>query len=221
MDFVEKYKKFEIFYEEDIDMFTTFIDFVDVSSSNIVSLKEKIEKMYIADESISYTPSFKEIYLTEKKLTVKEKDFLQKLNIYSSSMTGWKSDKSIEDFEKISSAPYDYINKYIDDLENLKNYFNNLIKNSPPYDFELWINYKGDPVHNKFIKLMFSNYKKKIFENMTDYLARICFLNTNALGYCLFTSIAVIKDNEKNRFIDIRTLTEQDFIQEIRENILF
>ena len=68
MEYVKSYKKFKIFHEEDIDMFTTFIDDLDVSANSLNLLQEKITKMKKEDPTIKFTPDFMETYISNRNM---------------------------------------------------------------------------------------------------------------------------------------------------------
>ena len=216
MEYIKSYKKFKIFYEEDIDMFTTFIDDLDVSANSVNLLQEKINKMKEEDNTIKYTPEYKDVYQASKGIPgdlindsiQKTKDFINRnADLFSNS----------NDFVKFSTSPYVYIDKYWSVLEILRLRLLTEIENMPNHNYEIFISYDGNPKHNEFIKNINRKYKHKFFEKIHDYFFKVSLLDTEILGYFLFTGILSIRDINKSTSIGVRFFKERALINRLKK----
>ena len=215
MEYIKKYKSFEIFYEDDINMFTTFIDDLDVSANSLNLLQEKITNMKKENPSIKYTPEYIESYVSTKDIPGNLANFMR--NFEKKYPSPRKS--NLVEFDKISDDPYPYMNKHSKLIENLRYLLIAQLAHHGDYLYELWIRYDGNPKHNNFMKETFELHKKKLFEKMRDYLARVCLSSNYALGYCLFTGIAFIRNNIDDIYVDLKTHNEKEFIKELKKII--
>ena len=212
MEYVKSYKKFKIFHEEDIDMFTTFIDDLDVSANSLNLLQEKITKMKKEDPTIKFTPDFMETYISTKGMPGYISSFVRDFEKKYS-----KSDRV--EFDKISDNPFPYMNKHSVLVENLRYLLLDQLAQKDKCLYELWIRYDGNPKHIDFIKEMSEYRKIKFTEKMRDYLASVCLSSNHALGYCLFTGIAYIRNNLDDTYVDLITLNEKEFTKALKKII--
>lgn len=202
-------------------MFTTFIDYLDVSANSVDLLQDKINKMKKENSKIIYTPEFKSVYEAGKGLpgdllNLSKQNTQNYINNHNELFN--KSNKNAEkDFIKISSDPHKYIDKYWVMISKLRYIIVRDLNIIPDHSYEIWVDYDGNPKHNAFIKYIRNSFKIKFFEKLPNYILRVCLSDAEAFGYFLFTGVVIVRNRTESYSISMRTHSEKLLVKKIKE----